>query len=608
LLVLDGSGPSGAGPDGIGLGCDPGDFAGASGKIVVTQRGVCARIDRATNGQAAGAVAVIMVNNAAGLPPLDGDYPGLTIPFIGIGDEHANDLKTRNGQNATLTAAGVIANPNYQTLADFSSGGPRQGDSALKPDVTAPGVSVYSTSIGTGTGGTYISGTSMASPHTAGVAALVVKNHPTWSAAQVRAAIMNNANPNLVTNADVMQAGAGVVDALDAINTRVVAMTENDGASLSYGYQMLSGAFTSTKTITLTNFGNTAATYNLTTSKQDSLSYALVTAPASQVTVPAASGGNPGHATVNVKISLSKAQVAQLPFADDTSPSAANDIQFRSPHGAITFAPTGSGTSLRVPFLLVPRATSTIVPTPSGQNLSLKNNGVHTGFADLLAWTYNDPADVPGEPVDIRAMGAMVLGPSNMGLAQGDRSIFFAVNTWNRWSSPGGDVEFDIGIDTGGSPAPDFFVFGYDGGQLFDDAYDGQYLSIIVTPSGHFVDAWTTDAPLNGSTLILPVAASDLGLTKNGVNQFSISNLNGFSLTNNAVDHVNVPGGGAAVIRPWAPPLAQGFSAQLTPGQTTSTLLKFQQQAKNDHLLGWMVISMDDANGAPQADTIRFPT
>src|SRR5580765_394744 len=56
--------------------------------------------------------------------------------------------------------------------ADFSSGGPRLGDSALKPDITAPGVSIISTAIGTGNQGAALSGTSMASPHVAGVAAL----------------------------------------------------------------------------------------------------------------------------------------------------------------------------------------------------------------------------------------------------------------------------------------------------------------------------------------------------------------------------------------------------------------------------------------------------
>ena len=55
-------------------------------------------------------------------------------------------LIAAEGQSATLSSAGNLANPTYRQTADFSSGGPREGDSALKPDVTAPGVSVSSAS------------------------------------------------------------------------------------------------------------------------------------------------------------------------------------------------------------------------------------------------------------------------------------------------------------------------------------------------------------------------------------------------------------------------------------------------------------------------------
>ena len=76
-------------------------------------------------------------------------------------------------------AAGTVAvapatldNPTFRAFADFSSGGPRTGDSHLKPDITAPGVSISSTAIGTGSEAEILSGTSMAAPHTTGSAAL----------------------------------------------------------------------------------------------------------------------------------------------------------------------------------------------------------------------------------------------------------------------------------------------------------------------------------------------------------------------------------------------------------------------------------------------------
>ena len=80
----------------ISLGCDPQEYVNANvaGKIVVTQRGTCARVARAIFGEKAGAAAVVMVNNAAALPPYEGQItnnpdPGgeqfnVTIPFLGV--------------------------------------------------------------------------------------------------------------------------------------------------------------------------------------------------------------------------------------------------------------------------------------------------------------------------------------------------------------------------------------------------------------------------------------------------------------------------------------------------------------------------------------------
>ena len=139
----------------------------------------------------AGADAVVMINNAASFPPFEGPIlynPDtgvefeVTIPFLGI-------IGPANSPQATaLRAADTAdqhgqdpANPGFRGFASFSSGGPRNGDSALKPDIAAPGVSTLSTAAGSGNKGQVLSGTSMASPHVAGVAALVRQAHPTWT-------------------------------------------------------------------------------------------------------------------------------------------------------------------------------------------------------------------------------------------------------------------------------------------------------------------------------------------------------------------------------------------------------------------------------------------
>src|SRR5258708_37634682 len=138
-----------------------------------------------------------MLNTDRGYPPFEGQITSdpdngfqftVTIPFFGIrgvlGPSATTDpdnlitADTPQGTGGTVTLNNTtIVNPGFTSFASFSSGGPRTGDSWLKPDITAPGVSTFSTLVGSGNGATAMSGTSMASPHVAGVAALVKHAH-----------------------------------------------------------------------------------------------------------------------------------------------------------------------------------------------------------------------------------------------------------------------------------------------------------------------------------------------------------------------------------------------------------------------------------------------
>jgi hypothetical protein len=191
---------------GVSLGCDPAEYVnqGAAGKIVVVQRGVCARVARAIFGQKAGAKAVVMINNTTGLPPFEGEITSnpdtgeaytVTIPFFGVRGlvgtgADATKLVAADGTTISITNT-TVPNTGYKASASFTSGGPRQGDSAAKPEITAPGVSVTSALVGSGSKGTVLSGTSMAAPMTSGTAALVKQAHPLWSGDQVKAALVN---------------------------------------------------------------------------------------------------------------------------------------------------------------------------------------------------------------------------------------------------------------------------------------------------------------------------------------------------------------------------------------------------------------------------------
>src|SRR5258708_24500536 len=89
----------------------------------------------------------------------------------------------------------------------------------------APGVSVASAGMGTGSQAAVISGTSMACPMTAGIAPLVKQQHPGWKRAQIKAAIMNTADPSKNLGYNNRLAGTGVVQAQNAVNSTVPATT-----------------------------------------------------------------------------------------------------------------------------------------------------------------------------------------------------------------------------------------------------------------------------------------------------------------------------------------------------------------------------------------------
>jgi subtilisin family serine protease len=191
---------------------------------------------------AKGAVAVVIYNN------VDGELTSATVrkstvPVVGISRENGLYLKDAIGSTAFGAVSANRIRLNRLLLfepdmAGFSSKGAVNGFGMIKPDVTAPGVAVLSATVragGVGTNTAYMfepsgyisaSGTSMSSPMTAGVAALVKQKNPAWTPSMIRAAIMNTATnlrkadgtPVADGTQTLNQQGAGLVDAFAAAN------------------------------------------------------------------------------------------------------------------------------------------------------------------------------------------------------------------------------------------------------------------------------------------------------------------------------------------------------------------------------------------------------
>ncbi|MEU5196292.1 S8 family serine peptidase [Streptomyces scabiei] len=153
--------------------------------------------------------------------------------------------------------------------ASFSSRGPRLGDSAVKPEITAPGVGITAArSLGTNMPGstpvddryTKVSGTSMATPHVSGAAALVAQAHPDWTGQQIKQALATTARTS--PDASVFAQGDGRVDAVRAVGQGVFATP-----ALSFGlYEDDDNAEAVSKEITYTNTTDKAVELKLASS------------------------------------------------------------------------------------------------------------------------------------------------------------------------------------------------------------------------------------------------------------------------------------------------------------------------------------------------------
>ncbi len=263
-------------PGVLSLACAPLPAGSLTGSIAVVKRGSCTFSTKARAAQDAGAVGVVVVNNVAGDPTAmaadDTVIPAPTIPAVmaGVADEAA--LRAADG-TATATLGDVPAyqrTANDSVMAGFSSQGPTDVDLRVKPDVVAPGVNVLSSVPASACAlapcFAFLSGTSMATPHLAGVAAVVRGARPAWTPEQVRSAIVNTATQGVLRAAtdgspetDVQVVGSGAASLTSALAATVAL----GPVSTSFGAVPSGSGQTLTKAVTLTNLGASAATYAL---------------------------------------------------------------------------------------------------------------------------------------------------------------------------------------------------------------------------------------------------------------------------------------------------------------------------------------------------------
>ncbi|HSP70992.1 MAG TPA: S8 family serine peptidase, partial [Gaiellaceae bacterium] len=275
------------------------------GAVALAWRGGCTFDAKARHLAAAGAIGVLLVDNRPGEPnqiPVDVHLPAAMIADLDGARLHA--FAAASGGRTTIrvgTKVEEIVTGRGDTITSFSSAGPSAFGHQLKPDLAAPGGQILSSTPPLTTGSTFsvFDGTSMATPHVAGAAALLLELHPGWTAEQVKSALVSTAGPAWedtaqTHEASVLLAGGGLADLPAANDPRLF----TEPTSLSFGDVNVSrSAARKPLLVSLADAGGGGGTWQVELRPQAATSGAVLEVPTSVDVLPG------GFATIAVTAS-----------------------------------------------------------------------------------------------------------------------------------------------------------------------------------------------------------------------------------------------------------------------------------------------------------------
>ncbi len=347
-----------------------------AGKVVLIRRGTCSFYAKAFNAQMAGAVGVVLYNNAPGiLNATVAGSPAVTIPVVAITAEKGGLIDSRLATgNVDTTWTSLVASEPQSTgnlISSFSSFG-LPADLSFKPDIGAPGGAIRSTLPLEQGGAGSLSGTSMSSPHVAGAVALLLEARPHTSPGEVQKRLQNTArphlwggNPTLGFLDNVHRQGAGMLQIDDAILADAIASP----SSLALG-EIESGSATRALRISLEGLNTSGRRRNRSGNVADQVTYTLGHEPALstgpntftpsfvpsfatvQFSTPAVTLGGPHANSETILVTITPPALPAKLFG-----------------GYITLTPDDGGTVLRVPYAGYNgdyQEITVLTPTPAG--------------------------------------------------------------------------------------------------------------------------------------------------------------------------------------------------------------------------------------------------
>ena len=426
-----------------------------TGKVLLVDRGTCAVSLKVANGQTAGAIAVVIANNAPSglydLPP-SFSYGGgtVSIPALTITQPDGVTLKTVVGQSVTIPASG---SPLNDTMASTSSRGPRNHDNMLKPDIGAPGASVSAVAA-TGAHTEAFGGTSGAAPMIAGSVALLKDfyndeqnfTNPTLIPQQYKALLMNTANTMIYKNgiggylAPVSRIGAGQVDLATAFEASFIAWDSTAAdplewtGSMSFSYQPVTDTYTATRQLTILNLSPLASDFNL----DYALRYAddIDKGVTLSITPAVLSVPGDGTSTVDVTLTIALADAATLPvwpFTFNRGSQGYNGYEMDQVEvdGYIQLTKLVASlpdSAVTVPFHVLPKAVADVAAVDSSvtpDTIMLTNSSLYVNsYVNTFALVDQSPNDFNYTVGDCASVGEFPGCNSNPGrLKRGRRGL-----------------------------------------------------------------------------------------------------------------------------------------------------------------------------------------
>ncbi|TWX57662.1 S8 family serine peptidase [Colwellia hornerae] len=409
-----------------------------AGNICLVKRGSTAEAadngtglfaNKAANCQAKGAIATVVYNSEAG--DLGAVLAPAATPVVTISGTNGNILQSLGYDSAGVSMRSIQLNPMDPSMfepgiAGFSSRGPIIGLGQIKADLAAPGVAILAATTKTGppvasmadaSGYTQASGTSMASPHVAGAAALVRQVNPDWSVATIRAALMNTAtNPRYgdgtpkadnENNDSILAQGAGLIDVYAAAHAKAIMGVTGDGviepeflASYSFGtLPVINNRITHHEPVTVTLKGLDAGevTYQLSVANNRELEIDGLAVELSTDTLTVNANGEVTF-DVNAVIDGDKVRNTWIERGN-------NDISHLQMMWYVIAERADGGETLRMPFYLKPTMSE---PAGVVGNQSTAYQGTllagDNNAAAVAGVTYQDyPIDVDGSVFQLTA-------------------------------------------------------------------------------------------------------------------------------------------------------------------------------------------------------------